>query len=172
MHPTRLWKKLLRCSSISRLERRNVREGNDITMGDGKHIEEVVTSERKTFAEDLSPQGPIVAFDVALESIRNQTRMLSRALGAADFFGAWLAAGDLKKASAFAARLATATGLPRCAEAIRQLDDVMAVADSMLALAPDPSPETIAAATSTDPHARKEWQSYKRRWVARARSGR
>lgn len=97
------------------------------------------------------------------------TRALSRAIGAVDFFGAWSAADALKKAIAFAARLATMTGLPTNAEAMRQVDDVRAVAGSMLALAPDPSPEAIAGATSTDRHAREEWASYKRRWKASRR---
>jgi hypothetical protein len=117
-----------------------------------------------SFAEDLSPQGPIVAFDMALESVRDQTRALSRAIGAVDFFGAWSAADALKKMVAFAARLATMAGLPTNAEAMRQLEDVKLVAESMLALAPDPSPEVIAGATSTDPHIREEWASYKRGW--------
>ena len=125
-----------------------------------------MSSGRTTFVEDLSPQGPIVAFDMALESVRDQTRALSRAIGAVDFFGAWSAADALKKTVAFAARLATMTGLPTNAEAMRRLDDVRVVAESMLALAPDPSPEAIAGATSTDPHAREEWASYKRRWKA------
>ena len=125
-----------------------------------------MTSGRKTFAEDLSPQGPIVPFDVALEAVRVRTTVLSRAIGAVDFFGAWSAADELRKTIAFAARLATMTGLPASAGAIRRLEEVRAVAESMLALAPDPSAQTVAGATSADPHARKEWASYRRRWAA------
>ena len=125
-----------------------------------------MTSGRKTFAEDLSPQGPIVAFDVALESVRDDTRALSRAVGAVDFFGAWLAANGLRKALSFAAALAATAHLPPRADAMQRLADTKAVAESMLALAPAPTQELIAAATSIDPRARKDWESYKRRWKA------
>jgi hypothetical protein len=108
-----------------------------------------MTSGRKTFAEDLSPQGPIVAFDVAVEFVRDQTQVLSRAIGAVDFFGAWMAADGLRTALSFAAKLAATTGLPPHAEAMQRLEDARAVADSMLALAPGPTPDTITGVAST-----------------------
>lgn len=37
-----------------------------------------MTSGRTSFAEDLSPQGPIVAFDMALESVRDHKGVVTR----------------------------------------------------------------------------------------------
>jgi hypothetical protein len=90
---------------------------------------------RTTFVEDLSPQGPIVAFDAALETVRRSTRALSRAL-AVDFPGVGQAADALKDALAFAASIADVTSLPASGEAKRQLADVRVVAESVLSLAP------------------------------------
>jgi hypothetical protein len=102
---------------------------------------------RTTFVEDLSPQGPLVAFDVALGTVRQGTRALSRAL-AVDFLGAGEAADALNRALAFATRAATVMGLSANGEAARQLADVQAIAESILALAPGPSILALAPGPS------------------------
>ena len=76
-----------------------------------------------------------MAFDVALETVRQRTRALSRAL-AVDFFRAGEAADALNRALAFATSAATVMGLSANGEAARQLADARAIAESVLALAP------------------------------------
>ena len=117
-------------------------------MSNEKHG--VPYSPRATFVEDLSPQGPIVAFDVALETVRVSTRALSRAL-AEDCFSAGKAADLLRRALAVAASTATAMGLPASAEAASQLAAVRVIAESMLALAPAPKVDVIAPGDADAP---------------------
>jgi len=106
-------------------------------------------SSRTTFVEDLSPQGPLVAFDVALETVRQATRALSGAL-AVNFFRAGEAADVLRRALALATSAATVMGLSPNGEAARQLADVRAIAESMLTLAPGPSILALAPGPTGD----------------------
>ena len=128
------------------------------------------TSDRTSFVEDLSPQGPIVAFDVALEAVRDETTALSRAIGAVNFTRALIAGAVLRRALAYAARLAAATGLPASAEAMRRLDEVRAVAEPMLELAPAPLDATDRQTASGAQPVHGGWLTVARRWKA-ARGG-
>ena len=128
------------------------------------------TSDRTSFVEDLSPQGPIVALDVALEVVRNETAALSRAIGAVNFPRALIAGAVLRRALAYAARLAAATGLPANAEAMRRLDEVRAVAEPMLKLAPAPLDATDRQTASGAQPVHGGWLTVARRWKA-ARGG-
>jgi hypothetical protein len=104
---------------------------------------------RTTFVEDLSPQGPLVAFDSALETVREKTRALSRAL-AVDFFGAREAADALSCALVFAMRAAAVMRLSAYCEAARQFAGMRNVAETMLALAPGPSTLALAPGPSLE----------------------
>lgn len=88
---------------------------------------------RTSFVEDLSPQGPIVALDGALEAARRSVGTLCRAI-ALGLPIAGRAADALKEALAFAVRVGTR--LPASDESARQLAEIREVAERALSCAP------------------------------------
>jgi hypothetical protein len=123
-------------------------------------------SRRPPLDESSAEHG--VAFDGVLHAVRRRTLELTCAIGGVRYLAAWLEACELERLIERAAHAAAA--IPEAAEradAMRRLNEVRAVAASMLALAPAPSPAAIRQARSTDWQAdRSEWQREEQEWMA------
>jgi len=107
------------------------------------------------------------SFDDAMQAALRWSMSLISAIGAIDYFDAWLAATQLRVALDQAERLA-GLGLMSCESrlfASRRLNDMRSIATPMLALAPTPSRHEIRQMRTSDGHRdRQTREDMKQQW--------
>lgn len=124
------------------------------------------------------PGDPPDKLNDAVEAVRCRVTRLAYRIILREYIPAWCEACDLRRALGNAERVAYAVlMLPDAAPALRPLNDVRAVALSVLQLAPAPSVTAIQQASCCDPGAdrsalereREQWLVERMEYTSRAR---
>ncbi|MEO7734514.1 MAG: hypothetical protein ABIY55_26395 [Kofleriaceae bacterium] len=122
------------------------------------------TSAQPATADGETPRVQADAFEAAIGGLVPLTLALTSEIAKLAYPGAVRARHALERALAHAQLLAQSLcGVPERVEALLQLENMRAMADLMLAIAPMPSSAAVAAAEAGDPAA---WHREERAWIA------